>query len=115
MILEGYLDFEGTLQFKQTCTDLLKTRSTDRMVLNMEKLKFVGSSGIGQFIQILKDFNKKNKIKTKLCKLSIEFERMFRSYETARNPFQVFTDEQEAIISFDLPPTKKSHRKPIDN
>lgn len=109
--LEGQLDFETTLQLKSTCEQLMKKNNTEKVVFNMEKLKFVGSSGINQFIRVLKDFNSLER-KPKFCRLSSEFEKVFKAYQTSRNPFDIYEDETQAIVSFDLPPPpKRASRK----
>ena len=113
--LEGHLDFETTQQFEETCASFIRNSSNEsqipRVIFNMEKLKFVGSSGINQFIKVLKDFNSLDQ-KPRLCRLSSEFQKIFRAYETSRNPFEIFDDETQAITSFDLAPAPKRTRKP---
>ena len=113
--LEGHLDFETTQQFKNTCTQLIQNQKSPRVIFNLEKLKFVGSSGINQFIEIMKDFNNKKvmKPKPKFCHLSTEFERVFKAYQTTRNPFEIFDSENAANEAFDTP-TKRG-RKPKSN
>lgn len=111
--LEGHLDFETTLQFKGTCFELMKKNNSERIVFNLEKLKFVGSSGINQFIRVLKDFNALTE-KPRYCLLSSEFQRVFKAYQTARNPFEVFETESQAIANFDaIPAPKKAPRKKV--
>jgi anti-anti-sigma factor len=105
--LEGHLDFETTQQFQSTCASLLEKNGNQRVIFNLEKLKFVGSSGINQFIRVLKEFNSREE-RPKICKLSTEFDKIFRAYQTTRNPFEIFLDEPTAIAAFDLPrPPKK--------
>ena len=113
--LEGQLDFETTVLFKETCDSLMKKGNTQRLVFNMEGLKFVGSSGINQFIQVLKSFNT-HKEKPRYYKLSSEFTKIFRAFQTTRNPFEIHETESQAILSFDLPPPpKKTTRKAKSN
>ena len=105
--LEGHLDFETTQLLEDTCVTVLQKNQSQRIIFNMERLKFVGSSGINQFIRVLKEFNNLPE-KPKLCRLSSEFQKMFRAYQTSRNPFEIFEEENEAIAAFDLPaPVKK--------
>ena len=109
--LEGHLDFETTQQFEETCGSMIGKAERPRIVFSMEKLKFVGSSGINQFIKVLKDFNGSPQ-KPRLCNLSSEFVKMFRAYQTARNPFEIHETMAQAIASFDAPPVpKKPGRK----
>jgi anti-anti-sigma factor len=97
--LEGLLDFESTQLFEATCLDWIDRSPERKFVFNMEKLKFVGSSGINQFIQALKGFHsKQNKIK--LCHLSSEFRTLFKAFETSRHSFDIFDDEKKALDSF---------------
>ena len=67
--MDGKLDFATNEPLKQDLTDLLdaemaksirKAKKTDsvpkKIIFNLEKLEFVGSSGISSFIQTLKEF-----------------------------------------------------------
>jgi anti-anti-sigma factor len=109
--LEGHLDFETTLQFQDTCTALIKKHQVERVIFNFERLKFVGSSGINQFIQVLKQFNARPTNKPKLCHLSPEFVKVFRAYQASRHPFDIHESENLAIASFDAPPPPKRTAK----
>lgn len=98
--LEGTLDFETTHQLSQTCQNLMKKNDCAKVVFDFEKLKFVGSSGIHQFIDVLKEFNG-FKEKPRLCQLSVEFEKIIKAFQSAKRPFAVFLNRAEAIVSFD--------------
>jgi anti-anti-sigma factor len=113
--LEGHLDFETTNQLKETCHSLMKKNNTNKVIFNLERLKFVGSSGINQFIRVLKDFNTL-KEKPRFCLLSPEFQKVFKAYQTTRNPFYVYETQGEAVTSFSEPlplETKKSPKKAV--
>jgi anti-anti-sigma factor len=110
--LEGQLDFETTQQFQETCESLIEKTATPRVVFNLDKLKFVGSSGINQFIRALKELNALDE-KPKLCHLSPEFDRVFRAYQPTRNPFEIFADEGTAIAAFSLPKPARKTRKAV--
>jgi anti-anti-sigma factor len=118
--LEGHLDYEATREFQDTAWDLLQDAVGSHVVFNFSKLRFVGSSGISQFIKVIKKLNTAP-AKPKLCNLSSEFMKMFKAYQTARNPFQIFDDEDQAIASFSasamdpLMPKPVRRRKPIAN
>ena len=75
--LEGHLDFETTIQFEETCRNLIERNGDVKVIFNMERLKFVGSSGINQFIKVLKEFNGMDR-KPRLVRLSSEFQKIFR-------------------------------------
>lgn len=111
--LEGHLDFEATCLFHDTAADLLQKAETNQVVFNFAKLRFVGSSGISQFIKVIKKLNA-NPAKPKMCNLSSEFLKMFKAYQTARNPFQIFDGEDQAVASFsatDIPVEKPVRRR----
>lgn len=97
--VEGQLDFESTQLFQETCADIITKKDAKNVVFDFDGLKFVGSSGINQFIRALKDFNSSAE-KPRLCAMSAEFTRMFKAYETQRNPFEIFETQNEAIASF---------------
>lgn len=111
--LEGHLDFETTQQFRTTCESYMRKKNNSQIIFNLEKLKFVGSSGIHQFIKVLKDFNN-SEARPKICHLSSEFEKVFKAYQTSRHPFDIYEDERQAIDSFVTPlpsPVTKAPRK----
>ncbi len=109
--LEGTLDFETTHQLSQTCQGLMKKNDCVRVVFDFERLRFVGSSGIHQFIDVLKEFNG-FKDKPRLCHLSVEFEKIVKAFQSAKRPFAVFQNRADAIISFDNEVTKPIATKP---
>ena len=100
--LEGHLVFETIVQFEESCGKLLAQNSDQRIIVNMEALRFVGSSGINQFVKVLKTINHQT-IKPKLVSVSTEFEKILRALETVRNPFDIFENETQGILAFDSP------------
>jgi anti-anti-sigma factor len=116
--LEGHLDFETTQQFQETCTSLIRKQEATGVIFDMEKLKFVGSSGINHFVKVLKEFNSGD-MRPKFCHVSSEFSKIFRAYQTARNPFEIFDDKGQAIAAVANPPPVKKvsprRKKEIEN
>lgn len=115
--LEGHLDVETTAQFQDMCLGILKKDTSKRVILNMERLKFVGSTGINQFVDAIKAFNK-CETKPKICKVSNDFLMILRAYQTTRNPFEIFDNEATAEAAFDAPPPppkKITKKKQIEN
>ncbi len=94
--LHGKLDFETAEPFRETCQEIL---INNKVVFNLEELSFVGSSGIGAFVNTLKDFAKSNPVPPKFCNVRSEFKKIFLSAEEP--PLQVFEDESTALLSFD--------------
>ncbi len=98
--LEGHLDFETTQRLGEKCKEFAKTSPETKVVFNMEKLKFVGSSGINQFVDVLTSFNRLPQ-KPRYCQVSTDFQKIFKALQPARNPFVVVNSEIEALTSFD--------------
>lgn len=114
--LEGHLDVETTAQFQDMCLGILKKDASKRVILNMERLKFVGSTGINQFVDAIKAFSK-CETRPKMCKVSTDFLMILRAYQTTRNPFEIFDNEEMATAAFDAPPPPKKlpKKKQIEN
>lgn len=112
--LDGNIDFESALQFRNTI-DSIEKNNPERIIFNLSGLRFVGSSAINQFIKCLRGLNTKT-VRPRYCHLSSEFQRLFRAYETARKPFEIYSSESEAKASFDLPPApKRRGRRQLSN
>lgn len=115
--LEGQLDFETTMRFQETCRSIIKKNDAQRIIFNMEKLKFVGSSGINHFIRVMKDFNS-SPTRPKIVKVSSEFSKILKAYQTTRHPFEMYEEEIQAIQAFELPPPppkQPKKKQPIEN
>ncbi len=100
--LEGHLDFETIIQFEETCGKIMSKDTKPRIIVNMEGLRFVGSSGINQFVKVLKALNKAT-LKPKLVSVSSEFEKILRALETIRNPFEILENETQGFLAFETP------------
>lgn len=109
--LEGHLDFETITNFEVSCNRVIEKNSEHRIVVNMQSLRFVGSSGISQFVQVLKTMNRRES-KPKLVSVSSEFEKILRALESSRNPFDIFENEAQGILAFDAPQPTESTLTP---
>lgn len=86
--VDGKLDYETQDAFKESLRELAskkKSAKTDatptEIIFNMEKLEFVGSSGITQYIQTLKDFAQKTDQKAKILNASSEFKKVMKAFD----------------------------------
>ena len=102
--LEGHLDYETIIEFEKTCQKIKTQSSLNQLVVNMESLRFVGSSGISQFVNVLKSINQKDR-RPKLVHVSSEFEKILRALQNSRNPFDIFETEAQGLMAFEMPPT----------
>lgn len=68
-----------------------------KIIFNLERLEFVGSSGIASFVQTLRDFNANAPSKPVYCNVKSEFKRVIRAFDETGN-FE-FIDSLEAANS----------------
>jgi anti-sigma B factor antagonist len=94
--LEGRLDFETAEPFREKCQNIL---SNSKVVFNLSALSFVGSSGIGVFVNTLREFSQSSPVAPKFCNLKSEFKKVFRATDES---FQIFEDENSALSSFSI-------------
>lgn len=102
--VNGKIDHETQEKLKENLKNLLRPEQTDsipkQVIFNMEKLEFVGSSGISAFIQTLKDFNAQTENRPRYCHVRNEFKRIIKAYDE-ENQFEFFDNEDRAKKSFD--------------
>ena len=75
--LQGRIDLES-LELFATCIEQLKSV---RVIFNLTQLAFVGSNGIGVFLQSIRDLSQTNKFGIKFYGVSSEFKRIIISSE----------------------------------
>lgn len=80
VLLEGGLDYENGLPLRSQLNDLMNTNPLSEITLDMHGLDFVGSSGIGMFVETLQVLNKKRE-QIKLSNVKTEFLKVFKLYE----------------------------------
>jgi anti-sigma B factor antagonist len=77
--MEGGLDFENGLPLRQELEDLVNTNPSSQITLDLHSLEFVGSSGIGHFVETIQAINEKRS-SIKLANVRTEFLRVFKLY-----------------------------------
>ena len=95
--LDESIDLYSVPELKKFCKELLKKESK-RIVFNMEKLKFIDSSGLGMLVNLSHEC-KQTDVALKLASMSVEAERTF-SLTKMQNNFEIFPTVNEAIRSF---------------
>lgn len=93
--VHGTLDIEDTQNFKSV---VLKQFSEHKVVFDMGKASFVGSTGLGPFLETIKELSAKNAHGLKLVGASSDFQRLFLNLEIAN--LEMFETEDGAIRSF---------------
>ena len=61
------------------------------IIVNLQNLEFVGSSGITQFVQSLKSIHNETDFTPKYCGVKSEFQRIFRAFDDD-NEFDFYDD-----------------------
>ena len=98
--VDGHLSFENNEPLKKQLLEMLKNRRRKyRVIFNLQNLNFVGSTGIKDFVKILKDLNKLEP-RPRLCGLKREFRWMFNAFQ-GRKKFFMYDDENKAFESFE--------------
>jgi anti-sigma B factor antagonist len=91
--ISGYLDFENSRPIAESIGELYAKNQGSKILIDLEALEFVGSSGISTFVKSIKIFNKM-KIKPVYFGVKSEFIKLFRLFEGAE-PFEI-TDSFDA-------------------
>ena len=77
--MNGGLDYENSLPLRLELQELTTKNPASTITLDMHALDFVGSSGIGIFVETLQILNK-NKEQIKLTNVKTEFLKVFKLY-----------------------------------
>lgn len=102
--MNGKLDFEAHGPLRDDLSKIIKDAKTDstpkKIIFNLEKLEFVGSSGISSFVQTLKEFNSVAPSKPRYCHVRSEFQRVIKAFDND-DCFEFYDNEDRAKKSFD--------------
>lgn len=77
--MEGGLDFENTVPLRKELEQLMDANPASKITLDLHQLEFVGSSGIGHFVETIQALNS-NREKIKLSNVKTEFMKVFKLY-----------------------------------
>ena len=78
--IEGGLDFDNSLPLKNELQNLAQENPASQITIDLHGLDFVGSSGIGFFVETIKILNQK-KEQFKLSNVKSEFLKVFKLYD----------------------------------
>ena len=94
--LEGGLSFENIAQFRKKLVLLLESNPKSMITLDLYKLDFVGSSGIGFFAESIKEISQQFS-RLKISNTKSEFFKIFKIYGI--DQLDILTDNSEIIDS----------------
>ena len=90
--MEGGLDFENSLPFRRQLESMSVQHPSSTITIDLHAMDFVGSSGIGHFVDTIKILNeKRNQIR--VTNANTEFLKVFKLYNL--DLMQVLVDEFE--------------------
>lgn len=95
--LEGKLDYENQEVLKENILALMKQGK--RIVIDMQGLSFIGSSGITHFIRSLYEFQDAGHAQPRLCNLKSEFRKIIAAYDN-NGEFSIHASREDAIGDF---------------
>ncbi len=104
--LEGKLDFENQDILKESIVNL--TQQGKRVVVDMEGLNFVGSSGITHFIRSLYELQERGMAVPHLCNVKSEFKKIISAYDVNRE-FAIHDTREMAVTGFFRSGRDESH------
>lgn len=92
--LSGFIDVESAEPIAEFIEDTLGKRNDAKMIVDMSNLRFVGSTGISNFVKEIRVFNKM-RMKPTYYGMKSEFVRIFRMLEDD-NTFEIVDTAEEA-------------------
>jgi len=95
--VDGEIDINTAPQFKKAFERLMKEKDA-RVVINMEKVGYIDSSGLATLVELLKNFRKIN-ARLKLASLSVKVRSLFEITKLEKL-FDIADKEEEALSAF---------------
>lgn len=93
--IRGALDIEKTQGFREACIRHLLGK---KVIFNMEKTAFVGSTGLQAFLETIRTLSEENQHGLKVVGVQPEFKRIFQNLEIQQ--LQIHESEEGALSSF---------------
>jgi anti-sigma B factor antagonist len=77
--LNGGINFDAAPSLQKELVSLARSHPTSKITLDMHGVDFVGSSGIGQFVNVIQWMNQEQEV-VFLANIKLEFVRVFKLY-----------------------------------
>jgi len=104
LALDGHTEYQNSEEFRTNLIKIYEKHGADNIVIDLAGLDFVGSSGIRNFVDALKEVNQINSKKPVLCGVKSEFRKIF--HVMAKDTLNIFESEDKAIETL-IPENKK--------
>jgi anti-anti-sigma factor len=111
--INGRLDIDKTSPFKEAC---FKNLLDKKVVFNLQQLSFVGSTGIQNFFQAIREIHAKNKYGVRIAGMTADFHRL---WAVAQTELTIYENTRIALQSFFEPTitqeiTESTGTQPLD-
>ena len=94
--IDGKVDYESQDQVCATINHTIERNKKDqaakKIIVNFKNLEFVGSSGITQFVQSLKQIHHETDVTPKYCGVRSEFQKIIKAFDE-ENQFDFYEDD----------------------
>jgi anti-anti-sigma factor len=85
LYLDGKVDYETQDEVCQFISKTIAKNKTDQtpknIIVNLQNLEFVGSTGITQFVQQLKNIHQESKVLPQYCGVRSEFQKIIKAFD----------------------------------
>lgn len=93
--LSGFIDIESADPVTEFIEETFEHNRDTKMIVDMSNLRFVGSTGISNFVKEIRVFNKM-RMKPTYFGMKSEFVRIFRLHEEQEGAFDIVSTAEEA-------------------
>lgn len=95
--MQGGFDYEHSQLLNYELAKIVQKHKTATIMLDLNSMDFVGSSGIGDFVETLKILNRASEKQIKLINVKSEFRRVFKLYNL-EDSFTLSSETQCTIV-----------------
>lgn len=102
--MNGFVDLLSTGRLKDGLKGYIQNSTVKSKILfNLDGLNFVGSTGLTELVNIIKDFYNEEEAEVKICCVDEAFKKLFK-FRTENKEFldEIFENEKLAVNKFDL-------------
>ncbi len=94
--LSGRMDVHLSSEIEGHLNDLIQKNPDKNVILNLEDVDYMSSSGLRVFVSVMRSLKEKNRV-LKLCNLSVAVRNVFEVVELM-DMFNIFDSEEEALV-----------------
>jgi len=95
--LQGKLDFESQDILRENIMGLMKEGR--QVVVDLEDLSFIGSSGVTQFFYALAEFHNADRTPLRFCNVKSELRKIINAYDLKKT-FAIHSSREDALSGF---------------